>query len=86
MKYGKRWLALLLAGVTLFTCAAAEEPETPVQNAAAVITCSKNGTSLTLSDAARTVYGGSNLLLRVSGDGKAAVEPLHNSYFNTDNG
>ena len=29
MKYGKRWLALLLAAVTLFTCAAAEEPETP---------------------------------------------------------
>lgn len=29
MKYGKRWLALLLAAVTLFTCAAAEEPEAP---------------------------------------------------------
>lgn len=65
--------------------ALAEEPEAPVLNAAAVITCGKNGTSLTLSDAAQTVYSGGNLLLRVSGDGKAAVEPLHNSYLTTDN-
>ena len=57
-----------------------------MQNIAAVITCGKNGTSLTLSDAEQTAYGGSNLLLRVSGDGKAAVEQLHNSYLNTDNG